>query len=960
MELKVGKGNDKVSDKIDVAETKSAIRHNRNIVDILKRNYEKATTDEEKRVIGTEINSINNDIKSLRDKLREVALDSVFIVQELEAENDTARGELHRYRNIDQSKVDDVLKEFSGRYDEMYDARDEIKRKLETAVGGEERNLQGEFGVLDAATLHVGIVARNEMIEGLLPDAIGIDSAEDVAKDAKAFSDEKRKDWFDDGNIKDDSLEIIKYGRPASVRYEPIPGTDELKEIREGRIVGVLEQNIDERTDAISNVAGVWTTIGETDTKKGTPISFSTGELNKLAKIKTPGEMVERINDRCTTMQRYAFASAVGIIDKDGSVIDKDGNIVGKDGNVIGNVDEHGNISDNEGNIVGKVDVVCNVPETEIYDAFNRMKELETGVPGSGYEYMQRFLKILLRYGAFEDDVYDEMSEYDSLKKLMDRIGKEIRLCSCTITDIHEDAVSRAFDEKSTLERESKGKGTAFMNRSLRNIFNCDTFEDHVYKDISEYEDPGMLVDKINTELSNAGVYDRDVLKYAISGINRRAVLDKESAEKQLDDVFGDHFTKGEYEEAAKHITDEDTVVDDNISALSSIFKNIGGEIGGVGKEGQIRAGKILEGITNEDYNDRWDKERQKMVKHGETKNIDAIIARRQLEAAQKQFDMLLRGIPDESMSSRDEIQYVFESVGLQEHVVNKLIAGVTDIEYAVDNNIKRLSIGMKELIKKHDMYEDDIFTKSRVYDAVEKRAKMNLGDADSALAHMKDAILKSVGKLDMTEYGKSITGAMSKKIKTDYGDLDEVSLKGVPKDDITEQFSHRIQKYREDANASMRDVEEAAIRDMYAGRPQEDDVDVPNDKELDKERKERKERKKALKESIAAAEAMALGVPERLVPFIAISEIEDYTAAIPKKPKDKKQIKWWESYMAKNEPVFERMAAFNTAGLALIMRKGAGDKYAVFGEDGESVSFSNLSKLDKWFNAHYGKKQVD
>ena len=117
-------------------------------------------------------------------------------------------------------------------------------------------------------------------------------------------------------------------------------------------------------------------------------------------------------------------------------------------------------------------------------------------------------------------------------------------------------------------------------------------------------------------------------------------------------------------------------------------------------------------------------------------------------------------------------------------------------------------------------------------------------------------------------------------------------------------------------------------------------------------------ELEKARREAITAIP----DVSKRLDPFLARAEIADYTAAIPKKPKkptttkERKEMRWWESFMAKNEPIFERTPKYNEAGLALIMRKGAGDKYVVYGEGGKSVGFRNLDKLDKWFKAHYSK----
>ena len=120
-----------------------------------------------------------------------------------------------------------------------------------------------------------------------------------------------------------------------------------------------------------------------------------------------------------------------------------------------------------------------------------------------------------------------------------------------------------------------------------------------------------------------------------------------------------------------------------------------------------------------------------------------------------------------------------------------------------------------------------------------------------------------------------------------------------------------------------------------------------------------KQEHDKKLKEEKVSVSA---GMHDRLEPFLSGAEIVDYTDAIPKKPKKPKtekeraELKWWESFMAKSEPLYERTLSFNQAGLALVMRKGD-KKYVVYGEEGKSVGFSNLSKLDKWFKTHYGKK---
>lgn len=929
MELKVRKDkNGKEISVKDASDYKDEIRHKRNYVAIVKEEYDKATTPVEKRIFGMEVNSTNAEIKSLRDGIREVAFDSVAKAQLLDSEIQTMQGMLASYRDIDESEIEATMEEFGDYYYKIPDILDEINRGIKTATGEEKRILQDKYSILHVIALRSDIGERKIMIRELLPDKKGIESPEDVAESVEVDADYERKKWFDNGKIKDMMMQIIKYGKPAGIKYVLDDKGNYVEEEDKDakRIIGVLEGNIEERAAAINKVGGVWTTVGETATPIGSKVMFTEQELDKLASVQTPDEMVARINDMCTTDQRNAFANALGDIDKDGNLIDPGLSVILK-----------------------KADVVCNVPNQEIYEAFHRMKELETGVDGSGYEYMRMFLKRLFKYGAFKDNTYNKMSKCDDINDLLDIIGEEITDCSCVIRDTHENEVRMAFEDKEALDRETPGKGVAYMNRKLRNIFNCDTFEEYVYRDMAEYEDPEMLVSKINTELSNAGVYDKEVLKHAMDGVDRKAVLSKAGAERQLDDVFGDHFTKLDYIDAAKHVMSEDSVVDGNRSALIKRFRTIG-------REGQILAGKTLEGITNDDYNERWDRETQKMIKHGETKNIEAIILKRQVEAAQKQFANLVEGIPDDSMSSRDEIRYVFESVGLQDYIVRNLSTSVTDLEYVVDDNIQKLTRGMRDLIKKHDMYEDDIFREGRIYDAINKRKRMELGDSTGALRHMKDAIINEVGKLDMTDYSESIKSDMTEKISRDYGDIDEKSVLDMPEDDITAQFSRRIKRYRLAAAESIRNAEKSAIKNLYAGRSLEDNVLIPPEISTEEMLKEHEEEIKVLKPPVV------VDVPKALAPFLSTEEIGDYTDAIPKKPKKlmtpkgKAEMKWWETYMAKNEPILDRMTPFNSAGLALVMRKGIGKKYVVYGEGGNSVGFKNLNELDKWFKAHYSK----
>ena len=897
MELKVGKdksGDEIIRGYMDVSKANEDISRARKDIFVLEDAYNIAKSNSERRAIGEEISNLNNEIKKIRNSLMEYAHGSVNSAQLLEAEVSTLRGELYKYRNISESIIAGAVKAFDGDYHEMYGERDDALDKLRYATGEEKRILQDRADVLDAAIIIEEISSREEVIKSLLPK--GFDSAEEVSKYGNVFGDEERKVWFDNGDIKSKHIEEIKHGKTL------------VKDGVKIHIPGVIDSNIKKYKDAIESVDGVRPAVTREGTRLGKGISFSEAELDTLAKVDSPEDMIKAINDRCTFDQRNAFASA------------------------LDNVDEDGNILENAG-------VVCKIPESEIYSAFDRMHEIEKGVEGSGHEYMQMFLKNIFKYGAFPDHVYDEMANCSDVDDLLKIIEEELLVCSCPTRDIREQRVREAFWNKEMLGGTDPKNKNAYMNKELREIFMCNTFDDHVYDELAEYEDPEKLIEKINDELSNAGIYDSDVLDYAIDGINRKAILSVGSTEKQLDDVFGDHFTKADYKAASSDIITDSSVIEGNREALIKRFRTIS-------KEGQILSGKILEGIGNDEYNEKWEKERQKMIKHGETKNIDAIIKQRQVDAAQKQFANIVAGVSDESMKSREELVYTFEALELKPYVVSDLASSVVDIEYAIDDNIKRLHRNMRDLIKKSNMYEEDIFNESKIYDAVEKRGKLNLGDSKAALEHMKASISSAVGGLDMSGYADSIIKSTSDKITNEYEGIG----------DIADEFGRMKDKIVFDANKRIRDVSADAIYDLYKGTSLEEEVYIPP---YVSRREMQKEYDKELEEKVVSVSA---GIRGRIEPFLSAVEIEDYTDAIPKKPKKPKtekeraELRWWESFMAKNEPLYNRTEAFNQAGLALVMRKGD-KKYVVYGEEGKSVGFSNLSKLDKWFKTHYGKK---
>jgi hypothetical protein len=905
MELKTGKRKGVNGDElrnVDISELKYDISVDRELSESLRADYEKATSDEDKKLIGSEINALNASIKGLRAKLKAVATDSLFKANFISAEVKTIKGELYKYRDIDEGKIEAVINEFGEYYYKIPDVRDNVILAMETATGEDRRILEERLDILNVITLRADLGGREEMIKSLLPDDDTIQSTEDVAMYGEILANEEMRRWFDNGDIRNESLEIIRHGR--GVLNVGDDGYDEYDDNRNKKIVGVIDHAVSDIKDSVNRVDGV--------DKKSKRISFSNDDLNELANVTTPEEMIKRINELCTLSQMDAFSDALGDIDKEGHIVETTG-------------------------------IACDIKQDEIYSAFERMHDLMEGVPGSSHEYMTTFLKKLFKYDAFDDYIYDDMSRCDDIDELMGIIRKEIPGCSCHISDIHEEAVIRAFDYRGELESRSKGKGITFMNSILRNIFNCDTFDDDVYMDMADYEDPDDLLQKINDELSDAGVYDKDVLDASIDGINRDTLLNASDTEKQLDDVFGDHFTKGEYMDVASNIRVRGSAVDRNLESLIMCFSEIG-------YGSKILTGKILEGISDDDYAERWDKEIEKMKKHGETKNIETVIKNRQIEDAKKRFASLVSGIPDDSMLSREEIVNVFEVAGLKPHVINKLSASITDIGYVIDDNLKILSRGMSALIRKHDMYEDDIFNEGMVCDALQRSKRLDLGDSKAAIEHMKSAISSVVGRLDMSEYGETIVEDARDEIYDRYNDITLESALEMKGDDIADTFVRTIERYKRDAEISITEKAERAIEDLYAGREQGMDVAIPKNKAKDASSKKTEEVKVVIKD-------------KTIEPFLISADIDDYRTAIPKRPKkpktarEKAELEWWEGYMNRINPVIERTDKFNEAGFALVRRTGVGSTYTVYGEGGESLGFNNLKELDKWFKTNYGKR---
>lgn len=757
-----------------VAELRADVDEMRDERDKLKRAYDKATRDEVLRDVGEKINRLNSEIDSKRTQLGgDIAFDSVKSAQRLEAEIKTLRGSIERYEGLEDEYTDE----------------DDI-RKIGLAIAENERDIY-----------------RNEIkIEDLLPE--GYDSIGHVAARAEEIIQKEKEKWFDNSDIKDEYLNTIKYGKTY---------VDERGNVRE--IPGVVKTSIAEHKKAIESVEGIRRDVIEDEilTKTGKSIRFDEKELDRLAKMGDPSEMVAAINDACATKQNAAFKSALGDVDDDGNMLERTG-------------------------------VVCNVDKQEIYEAFHYKYQLEKGIPGSGDEYMKRFLEKL--FG--------------------------------------------------------------------------DTFSDAVYEDMSDYSDSGMLVRRINNELLKTGVYDSDVISYAIDEIDRDALTSRIVTEAQLDDVFGDHFTKLEYDSVAKDIGSRISTINKNREALLMQFRSLG-------NDGQIRAGKIIEGISNEDFKTKWDIEIQKMLKHGETTSVGIKIKERQVDYAKRLFERLVNGIPHDDMLVKQSMENVFVSKGLQPYVVRRLMAGVTDIEYVIDNNAKMLERNMRDLIKKHKMYRDDMFSEGRIRGVVEERKKREMGDLKGAHTYMENAISSAVGNIDMTEYGDTLIEMSSKKIRDDYESIDS----------IAKEFARRKQKFISDAHTEISNVGEAAFGEIYAGEDKEFDVDVPK-------------LEKAEKEAIVVVQTV--DIPGYLTPMMSEEEMEDYEDIAPKTPsppRSKKEQKTYDKQMRvveKWEEFRERAAPFRERGLVLKKRPGAEKKYVVYGYEGKTVGFKTVPELNKWF----------
>lgn len=776
-----------------------------------------------------------------------------------------------------------------------------IEAEVKTLRGSVERyeRLEDEYTDKDDIREIGLVIAENERdiylneikIEGLLPE--GYDSPEHVATRAEEIVQSEREKWFDNSGIKNKHLNTIKYGKTY---------VDEKGNVRE--VPGVIKTSIAEHKRAIENVGGIRRDVIEDEllTKTGKPIRFDEKELGRLAKISDPGIMVSAINDACTTKQIGAFKNALAS---------------------------------------GDISKVC---KNEMHDAMDYKADIERDAPGSGDHYMKTFLKNVFGEDFFDDNVYNELSTYNSSDDLLNYIGDELLdvihsdegyvsygnmldsdmlekvgvVCNVDGQEIYE-----AFHYKYQLEKGIPGSGDEYMKRFLKKLFG-DTFSDAVYEDMSDYTDGDMLVRRINDGLLEAGIYDNDVISYAIDEIDRDALTSRIDTEAQLDSVFGDHFTKLEYDSVAKNIGSRISTINKNREGLLMQFRSLG-------DDGQIRAGKIIEGISNEDFKAKWDKEMQKMFEHGETTSVGIKIKKRQVDYAKRLFETLVKGIPYDDMLTKQSMENVFVSKRLQPYVVRRLMAGVTDIEYVIDNNAKMIERNMRDLVKKHRMYRSDIFSEGRIYDAMDERAKKEMGDPKGAHTYMKNEISSAVGDIDMTGYGDELIKMSSKKIRDDYESIDS----------IVKEFARRKHKFITDAQKEISDVGETAFEKIYAGEDKEFDVDIPKREKVEKE------------EEVVVPKVV---IPGYLTPMMSeeeMEEFEDVAPKIPDPPRSKKEQKTYGKQMRiveKWEEFRERAAPFRERGLVLKKRVGAEKKYVVYGYEGKTVGFKTMSELDKWF----------
>jgi len=614
---------------------------------------------------------------------------------------------------------------------------------------------------------------------------------------------------------------------------------------------------------------------------------LDSGEIKNISMLNSPEKIIAAIEEKCNVNRTRAYKSAMR------------------------------NISPN----------MQYMPYKSVYDLFDDNKEMPYDMVKYGYEHMALLLKDIFgeRSDKFSIDDYTRMSKYDNVHDLADDINRMWAIDDINrIWTISNEDIEDAFIHKIEIEKGIPGSGRKYITEFLKDIFE-ERFDDDDYVRMSNYDDVNTLVEDINETCLAHGIYDVGLIDYGINQIDESAITNVGSTIDELDRVFGDQFTKYDYANVAKSIVDIDGVISSNKDNLMSQFRS-------ASTDRQIRAGKLIKGIKSEDYNEIWDKKRQRLIK-GNVVDVETRIKEDQLDDARDIFNHEIDKIDTNELMYRDSINAKMVNMGLQDNIVKRIMIGIVDLDGVIDDNRKGINSAMKRLVNKHDMLHGDVFSEIRLDRAVRERDLKEMGDPKRARDYMQNAILDVVSGIDMNEYEKSLSDMCCERIDTEFDSIR----------DVVDDFTARKESFIEMTTKKIHDIAEDAIETLYASEI--DETSKAHDKELDEAEILEETRRKAKEDYMKEKRIKAKESSMTLMPF-SESEIE---AA---------KIYHLGEHRPKLSPAMKvRDNKFSESGL--VMKKAVNkNEYRVYGKEDKYITFKDVKTLDKWFKDHYGGKK--
>jgi len=509
--------------------------------------------------------------------------------------------------------------------------------------------------------------------------------------------------------------------------------------------------------------------------------------------------------------------------------------------------------------------------------------------------------------------------------------------------ELPEDKLHIAFENKKKIESGRIGSGKEYMKKELFKIFGNEFSEDD-YERLASYDDVDELIDDINDTCLEKGIYDSDVIKHGISNIDRKDLMDWSIVRAKLENIFGDKFTDRDYDSVADKITEKSKAAKNNRENVLMQFERLP-------IKSQIYAGRMLEGLSIDDYNKKWEKEREKLAKFMSEEKLNSELTKREVQHAQSVFDNRIRNVDDDTLLNKNKLRrYLSDRMELKPYAVNKIMIGVDDIENIKSDNARSIRTKMEDVIKKYKMFKNDLVSETKLERDIDKKHKLEYGDPKRAKSNLESIITRTLYDVDMKKQGEELSNLCCEKIETDFDKIPEL------KDEYEWQKKHFIEDV---IGKAMEKVRERAIdlldwKEEKAVAPKEEDtfwrdVEEKHGKtQADKwryyermgiySRKDIEEMIRKREKTLAAKKTTKERVdkkPRYLHPITLESEKRSIKASEPKEGRETK---------------------FYEAGLILFDKtRTPNKKYRVYGKQGEFVEFAKAKDLDSWFKTYYG-----